>query len=156
MPITHHPLTDQHKREICSWQYPEPYSAYNYPSYEEMSANQSGFMNPDREKNFHGFSIDGTLIGFVNILEEPAEIFIGIGVHPDHCSKGYGKQILEMTADLAHELYPGKPLYLEVRTWNQRAVNCYLRAGFHIDGEPFEQVTGMGPGEFYRMIREIN
>ena len=153
MSITHHPLTEQHKREICSWHYPEPYAAYDLLPYETMREKQSGFMNPNREKNFHGFSIGDTLIGFVNILEKTTEIFIGIGVHPDYCNRGYGRQILNITTELAHELFPGKPLCLEVRTWNTRAVNCYLRAGFTIDGEPFEQTTGMGKGTFYRMIK---
>lgn len=151
--LDRHPLTDAHKREICAWQYPGEYAAYNLPPYEEMREQRSGFMNPEREANFNGFSANGQLVGFVNILEEPKEIFIGIGVHPDHCNQGCGRRILEMTADLARELYPGKPLYLEVRTWNQRAVKCYQRAGFTIDGEPFEQVTGMGKGTFYRMVR---
>lgn len=27
------------------------------------------------------------------------------------------------------------------------------QAGFQIVGEPFDQVTGMGPGTFYKMVR---
>ena len=47
-----------------------------------------------------------------------------------------------------------KPLYLEVRTWNIRAVKCYQKAGFRIDGQAYELTTGIGTGTFYRMIRE--
>ena len=150
MPITHHSLTEAHKREICSWKYPEPYDAYNLPPFETMQEKQSGFMNPAKEKNYHGFSISGTLVGYANISKKSDGIFIGIGVHPDYCNQGVGRQILQMISDLC----PGQPLYLEVRTWNQRAIRCYQHAGFHIDGEPFEQITGMGKGTFYRMIRE--
>lgn len=46
-----------------------------------------------------------------------------------------------------------KPLYLEVRTWNIRAVKCYEKAGFQIEGEPFELTTGIGTGMFYRMTK---
>ena len=52
------------------------------------------------------------------------------------------------------KLYPNKPLYLEVRTWNTRAVKCYEKAGFRIDGQAYELTTGIGTGTFYRMIRE--
>lgn len=151
--LTHHPLTDNHKQEICAWQYEGEYAVYNLPPYETMAERNTGFMHPDREQNFHGFSEDGQLIGFVNILEKPTGISIGIGVHPDKCNQGYGRQILKQTIQIAQEKYPGKPLCLEVRTWNQRAIRCYQRAGFAIDGEPFEQVTGMGKGTFYRMTK---
>lgn len=52
------------------------------------------------------------------------------------------------------KLYPNKPLYLEVRTWNTRAVKYYEKAGFRIDGQAYELTTGIGTGTFYRMIRE--
>ena len=50
--------------------------------------------------------------------------------------------------------YPGKPLYLEVRTWNERAVRCYQKAGFVIDGDIIEQETYIGRSTFYRMIKK--
>ena len=59
-----------------------------------------------------------------------------------------------MAWDIAQRLFPGKPLYLEVRTWNARAVRCYEKAGFRIVGEPIRQTTPAGDGVFYHMIRE--
>lgn len=56
---------------------------YNLPAYEEMQVRQIGFMNPQRGKNYYGFWDESILVGFVNILEEKEEIFIGIGVNPD-------------------------------------------------------------------------
>jgi len=41
---------------------------------------------------------------------------------------------------------------IEVRTWNSRAVKCYEKAGFIIDGEPIKQTTSIGEGVFYRMV----
>ena len=66
----------------------------------------------------------------------------------------YGREMLALAYDISKSRYPDKPLYLEVRTWNTRAVKCYQRAGFHIDGEPYELTTGIGGGTFYRMTRE--
>ncbi len=48
----------------------------------------------------------------------------------------------------------GTKVYLEVCTWNIRAVKCYQKAGFRIDGQAYELTTGIGTGTFYRMIRE--
>ena len=88
-----------------------------------------------------------------NILEEPEEIFIGIGANPDYCNKGYGQQMLQAAYGISKKLYPEKPLYLEVREWNKRAIHCYEKAGFVIDGSPYQLETSIGVGTFYRMTR---
>lgn len=153
MELTYRHLTDPDRRAICGWHYPEEYAVYDLPSYEEMCSRKMGFLNPEREGNFYGFLEGETLVGFVNILEEETEVFIGIGVAPDFCGKGYGCRILEAAYRISKKCYSGKPLYLEVRSWNQRAVRCYEKAGFQIDGEPFVQQTHMGTGIFLRMTK---
>lgn len=147
-------LSEDAKRQICAWKYGGEYDLYNLPSYEEMQVRQIGFMNPQREKNYYGFWDESILVGFVNILEEKEEVFIGIGVNPDLCNKHYGQRMLLITYEISKKLYPDKPLYMEVRTWNIRAVKCYQKAGFRIDGQAYELTTGIGTGTFYRMIRE--
>ena len=152
--LTHHIITDDEKRAICAWKYPGEYAVYDLLPYEVMAQRKISFLNPAREKNFRTFYSGDTLIGFVNIKEEVQEVFIAIGVHPDHCDKGYGQQMLADTCRIAGELYPGKPLCLEVRTWNARAIRCYQKAGFAIAGEAYELVTLSGSSMFYRMIRK--
>lgn len=147
-------LTEEAKRQICAWKYDGEYALYDLPAYEEMQARQIGFLDPKSEKNYYGFWSEGTLVGFVNILEEKNEVFIGIGVNPDFCGKHYGRQMLLLAYEISKGLYPDKPLYLEVRTWNARAIKCYEKAGFRIDGQPYELTTGIGSGTFYRMVRE--
>ena len=151
--LTYRPLTEADKREICDWKYEGDYALYNLPSYEEMQEQQMGFMDPASEKNYVAFLDGETLVGFVNILEEKAEVFIGIGVNPNLCGKHYGRRMLALSYEISKTRYPSKPLYLEVRTWNARAIKCYEKAGFQIDGEPFEMTTGIGVGTFYRMTK---
>jgi len=150
--LTYGPLTEADKRAICVWTYPGKYALYNLPPYEEMQAKQRGFCHPEREANYLAFHEADGLAGFVNIRAEENTVFIGIGVHPERCGQGLGQRILRKTASIAHERHPGKTLYLEVRTWNIRAIRCYEKEGFRIVGEAFEQVTGSGKGMFYRMI----
>lgn len=154
--LTNHILSDAEKRDIFSWIYSGDYAVYNLPSYEVMKEKQIGFLNPAREQNYRAFYDEDCLVGFVNIKEVVAEfqVFIGIGVKPELCSKGYGQRILRETCRISKELHPDKPLYLEVRTWNKRAIRCYQKAGFEIVGVPFEQRTGSGVGTFYRMVKE--
>lgn len=147
-------LSERAKREICGWKYPGEYGIYDLPSYEEMEAKHMGLLSKRAEDRYFGFWEGNTLVGFVNLLEEPAQVFLGIGVRPDLCGKHYGQQMLSMAYDISKELYPQKPLYLEVRTWNTRAVTCYEKAGFHIDGQPYALTTTIGTGTFFRMVRE--
>lgn len=147
-----HPMTEEEKILITEWKYEGEYSVYNAEPYEEQKKKGFGFANP--QNHFYSFYDEKKLIGFINLYEEETEVFFGIGVKPEECGKGYGSQMTETACKISRGLFPGKPLYLEVRTWNQRAVRCYEKAGFHIVGEPIRQTTSAGEGVFYHMIRE--
>lgn len=148
-------LTESDKREICNWKYSKDYEIYNLPTYDNMKEQKIGFMNPDKDINYYAFLINEVLIGFVNIYEKQQKIFIGIGVHPEHCDKHYGTKILKEVFAITDKLYPDRPLYLEVRNWNTRAIKCYQNAGFCMDGEPYELKTAIGVGVFCRMVKVI-
>ena len=146
------PITEQDKKEICYWRYEGVYSVYNLPSYAELKDSHVAFMHPEKEKNYYVFRKHDKLIGYVNILEKPTGIFIGIGIAPNLCGQGYGRQILSEAVTISKELYPQKVPYLEVRSWNNRAIQCYKSAGFQIDGQPYFIKTRTGTAEFYRMV----
>ena len=146
--------TEADQRTICAWRYDGDYAIYNLPPYEEMKRRETGFFRPGKGRNYRAFLEGDTLIGFVNLSEEASGVFIGIGVNPTLCGQHYGRRILEEAYRISKSLYPEKPLYLEVRTWNTRAVTCYKRAGFRIDGGAFPKTTGIGERTFYRMVRE--
>ncbi len=148
--LTYHIMTEAEKAAVCDWRYAGEYALYNMPPYTEDKAKGRGFAAPD----FIGFSFyDGeNLIGFTTLYPEKTEVMLGIGVAPAYCGKGYGAEMIRSTCDLSTARYPKMPLYLEVRTWNKRAIRCYEKAGFAVDGEPFTQVTGLGEGTFCRMV----
>ena len=152
--LEYHIMTEYEKQLVCSWKYPEEYALYNLPSYDEMKAKKIGFLNPDSAKNYYSFYDQNIYVGFVNILEEAKEVFIGIGTNPGCYNKGYGQQMLQTAYEMSKKLSPAKSLYLEVRDWNKRAIRCYEKAGFVIDGAPYQLETNIGLGTFYRMIRK--
>ena len=146
------PITCQDKLEICSWKYEGVYSVYNLPPYQELAKRQMAFAHPKKERNYFVCRRCSTLIGYVNLLEKPAGVFIGMGVAPALCGQGYGRQILSAGGDLSQKLYPGRAPYLGVRCWNKRAIRCYEAAGFQIDGPARSIETLTGPADFYRML----
>ena len=120
--LTYHKTTEEEKEVITAWQYAGQYAIYNTTPYAEQKKQGVGFANP--KNNFYSFFDHDTLVGFINLYEEPTEVFFGIGVRLDACGRGYGKQMTKAACDLSGRLFPGKPLYLEVRTWNARAVGA--------------------------------
>ena len=151
--LHYHQTTEAEKYRIADWTYPGPYAIYNMPPYAVQRERGSGLADP--RNRFYSFYAESELVGFINLYEEETEVFFGIGVSPDCCGKGYGKQMTAAACRLSKTLFPGKPLYLEVRTWNMRAVRCYEAAGFQIAGEPISQKTSAGEGIFYHMVKTI-
>lgn len=147
-------MTDDDKREVCNWKYSGEYEIYNMPTYDEMVEKEFAFLNPKRQNNYNTYFDKETCVGFTNVLEEEKEIFIGIGVAPNYCEQGYGQAMLNIIIEKCRKLYPNKPHYLKVRSWNKRAITCYQKAGFVIDGDEFVQETSIGVGTFYRMIHQ--
>lgn len=150
--LEYHKMTEEEKYCIARWKYPGEYAIYNSLSYEEQKKRGFGFANP--ENHLYSFYDGKELVGFINLNGEDPEVFFGIGVNPDCCGKGYGQQMTRMAWEISQTLFPGKPMYLEVRTWNKRAVRCYEKAGFHVVGEPIKQTTSIGDGMFYHMVRQ--
>lgn len=150
--LSHHEATEKEKREICGWKYEGEYALYNMIGYEEMQRKKFGFGNP--QMYTESFLHAGKLVGFCSLFDDGDEIFFGIGVNPHLCGKGYGQEMIERMYAVSKKKFPGKPLYLEVRTWNERAINCYQKAGFVIDGDVIHQETNAGEGLFYRMVRK--
>ncbi len=143
-------LTEDEKKQLCSWKYPDEYAIYNLPPYSQLTEKKTGFANPDNQQNFYSFYENDTLVGYINLIERNNKFSVGIAVNPQLCSKGYGQQILKTAVKIAEEKSI-KPISLQVRSWNKRAINCYKKAGFEIDGDEYTLNTPLGEGKFYRM-----
>ena len=147
-----HKTTEEEKYAICEWKYNGEYAIYNNISYKEQVKAYRGFANP--KNNFYSFSDGKQLIGYINLIENETDVLFGVGVAPAFCNQGYGQMICKTAIELSHQLYPGKPICLQVRTWNTRAVRCYEKAGFHIVGKPVKKATPIGEGLFYYMTAD--
>ncbi len=150
--LSFHKTTEEEKYAISEWKYDGDYAIYNSLPYEEQVKKQRGFANP--KNNFYSFTEGERLIGYINLIEREADVSFGIGIDPALCDQGYGQKICRQALGLSQKLYPGKPVHLEVRTWNTRAVRCYEKAGFHIVGEAIKRITPIGEGLFFHMTAD--
>jgi ribosomal-protein-alanine N-acetyltransferase len=144
-------LTEIQAKEISDWKYDGDYSIYNLPPWEQMIQEKYSLSDATKRDRYIGFVNEYIeLVGFVKLLDKGDSVFFGIGVNPKVCGIGIGKVITKMALIESQNRFPNKPVVLEVRTWNKRAVSCYKSQGFKVVTTK-EQETKLGFGEFYVM-----
>lgn len=90
------------------------------------------------------------LCGYIRLQEKNECIIVGVGLKPSLCGQRLGDTLMEIVKQQCANLYPSKIIALEVRSFNERAIKCYKRAGFIVK-EIYEKDTLIGYGEFIRM-----
>jgi len=144
-------LTEECAIEICNWKYEKEYAVYNFSDYDTVVKNGWGLsIKEKREDEFIGILYNDELIGYGRITNYCGKSIIGIGLKPTFCGKGYGKDIMKLLIKESKKRYPQYPVTLEVRSFNKRAIKCYLDVGFEIK-DKYIKDTFDGKDEFYYM-----
>lgn len=144
-------FTERDAVEICAWRYPEPYDVYNRPAWNTVQASGEGIASAEkRASEFFAVEESDHLVGFFRLHFRDGELMLGLGMRPDACGQGHGKELLSLAIDTAQKRYGAQPLFLEVRTFNLRAIRCYHMAGFSAICTS-ERLTQAGTVPFIRM-----
>lgn len=145
-------LTENHVREICNWKYEGEYSVYNLPTYDKVVTQKWGIaIEEKREKQFAAVrSQNGDLYGYIRFIENENYVLVGLGLKPSLCGQGLGSALMELIKKESNRRYGNIIIVLEVRSFNQRAIKCYQRAGFKII-DRYSKDTLAGHDEFIKM-----
>jgi RimJ/RimL family protein N-acetyltransferase len=137
MPFHLRPMTEEDARRVCGWRYPEPYHVYRWPEWEEMVREGREFADPAirAEQYVTLTEPGGELAGYAQLFPLDRAVRIGIGLRPDLCGLGLGREAILLAAEEARRRRPDAEIDLEVETWNRRAVNAYAKAGFVVEDE---------------------
>jgi len=144
-------LTLEDAKLIYDWEYTGEYSVYNLPSYE--LAEKLGFgltIAEFRNKEFIAFENDDVFFAFGRIKIKEDKVYLGVGIDPGLCGKGYGKMLMLQLIKEAKIRYPDKKICLAVRVFNLRAKKCYMSVGFKVV-EIVKIKTPSGEDSFYDM-----
>ena len=126
-------MNNELAKQIASWIYEEDYECYNLPTYEKMKENNYGMLNNKNSNNYICYLKNNEVVAYCNMKEmEDSKVFIGIGLKPAYCGKGLGNWFLIDSLNEAKKRYPTFNIYLEVRSWNIRAIKAYKKVGFAI------------------------
>ncbi|MEE3343781.1 MAG: GNAT family N-acetyltransferase [Bacilli bacterium] len=126
-------MIEEYSRQIVGWKYEDEYDVYNYPSYEECIEKDYSITRRDRWDNYIVYSIDGEVIFYVYmIIMNNNKVYVGFSLKPDYCSKGLGNYFLKDCVIEIKNRYPDLVLFVEVRSWNNRAIKAVKKIGFKI------------------------
>lgn len=127
-------MTERAARQICSWNYEYPYSVYNYRPYDEAVKTGARITQNEYKDNYLCFWNEcDILIGYVSLIKKSDKLFLGIGLAPEYCSKGFGKTILLQSIEKAKQKYGNDiDIWVQARSWNERAIKCYISCGFEL------------------------
>lgn len=145
-------FTEVHAKDVCTWKYDNEFAIYNMPSWEDVCLNKWAFSIDDKRKQEFRALIDvsNNLIAYFRIQTIDSYILIGLGLKPEFCSQGLGKELIEIIKTHCISHYSNMKLCLEVRSFNTRAIRCYKAAGF-IQTDTYIKETPLGTSEFIRL-----
>ncbi len=148
-------LTQEDARLVCAWRYDGEYSVYNYPNWEIIIEQNWGLGKAlVRDKEYYALVNDkDELIGHFRLKEHEDYIYLGVGLAPELCGLGLGDTVMQLIKQESKTQYPDKPLALEVRSFNRRAIQCYRKTGFRLV-DIYELLTPSGRDTFVRMEYE--
>lgn len=146
-------LSEAQAKEICDeWVYEGEYAVYNVSWADAVKQRWSIADEKKRAYQFRGvFDANNSLIGFFRMTEDEQNgVEIGMGMRPDLCGRGLGTAFVDVVTAYSQRQHPQKKLYLEVRSFNHRAIKCYQRAGYTVNCL-HEKTTPTGKVAYIRM-----
>jgi RimJ/RimL family protein N-acetyltransferase len=149
--MTVRPCTRADLDLLASWPpYPWPYHAFDFSIRSHGPSERDAFF-ADRVQRDDGITLvcdhgSNMAIGYIALLRidwhsRTAEN-MALRVHPDWCGKGTGTRMLLMVTDWWFGLGM-QALQMDVAATNQRAVRCYLKAGFTDAGEFWKEAPDL-------------
>ena len=125
-------MKEEYARQIVNWNYEDDYAIYNLPSYEKCKEMGYDMTREDKKNNYIVYAIDGQVIFYLNMKPMNDKLYIGVGLNPKYCGQGMGNYFLEDSIKEIKKRYPRSALFIEVRSWNKRAIKVYEKIGFKI------------------------
>lgn len=122
--------------ELSDWKYDYEYSVYNFPNWSEMEKENWAITVIDkREKQFRKvIDTNMNFIGWFRFQEFNDNILISLGMNPIYCGKHLGNKFIKTIINYLNDAH-NKLITLEVRSFNERAIKCYLKSGFKISNK---------------------
>ena len=144
-------LTQINALDIANnWKYDGIYSFYDMTADIE---DYDEFINEElrNQSDYFEAIYNDELVGFFSVSLKSLSIEIGLGLKPDICGKGIGKEFLTQIMNYVDNRYPSNEYIMNVATFNQRAIKVYHSWGF----EDYKVVNCKSNGGVYEFLTLI-
>jgi RimJ/RimL family protein N-acetyltransferase len=131
------PLTELMAREALKWRYPPPYDFYNPP--DEITDETIAALFEPASPQYGVFDEGDQLIGLIGTgpdaqvpggdYSAPA-IDIGIGLHPNHCGRGLGREVVSAFIAFLEEREGPSTYRATIAAFNHRSLKTFQSLGF--------------------------
>lgn len=128
-------MNKEYAEEIMTWKYNSPYEIYSFTASEE-------FLSELLDGTYYGV-VEEKLMGYIcygkSAQVPPGAslgaydsdcIDIGLGLKPELCGRGLGKDLIKLGIDFLYDKHNAKGIRLSVADFNKRAYSLYKRVGF--------------------------
>lgn len=130
------PMTYHDASVISHWTYPDEFRIYSFEPSEELMAelldgSYAACFNESKELvGYFCYGRSAQIPTVENFNYSDDYLDIGLGLRPDLCGLGLGKDFLLCGMDYANRTFQTKKLRLSVAGFNRRAISVYLTCGF--------------------------
>lgn len=154
------PFTEEMAREALTWRYPPPFDFYNPP--DEITLEMIETLLSDESPQFGVFDEQDRLIGVIGTgidaqvpggdYSKPATD-IGIGLHPDSCGRGLGRQVVAAFIVFLEEQHGPATYRATIAAFNQRSLKTFLALGF-TETTRFKTIPSGSPQEWVIVTKQ--
>lgn len=155
-PLRTAPMSHALARQMAGWHYGGAFAIYDHPDWEAMVARHWGLTDPAISAKEFVALLDGDrrVAGFLRFMDQADALGVGLGLRPDLCGRGLGAFVMRCVEEEALRRRGPGLLRLHVRSFNERALRCYERAGW-VCVDRIRDATAQGPDEFVVMERRL-
>ncbi len=126
-------MKEEYAKQICEWNYLDDYGVYNLPNYEKCIEMGYGITKKEQKDNYVVYLLNDEVLFYLNMKPIQNKIEMGVGLKPKYCGQGIGNYFLNDGIQEIKKRYSDPVLFLEVRSWNIRAIKSYKKIGFKIE-----------------------
>jgi RimJ/RimL family protein N-acetyltransferase len=154
------PLTELMAHDALKWRYPPPYDFYNPP--DEISDVMIAALFEPASPQYGVFDEENRLIGLIGTgpdaqvpggdYSAPA-VDIGIGLNPDHCGRGLGREVVAAFIAFLEERDGPATYRATIAAFNQRSLKTFQSLGF-TESNHFETGSTDSPIDWVIVMKE--
>ena len=152
-------MTEEYAKQISRWTYEGEYSIYSFQPDEEtlaelLDGSYFAYTFGQELVGYFCFGASATIPTIPGSVSLPQGDFLdfGLGMRPDLCGQGGGKEFMQAGLLFGKEKFHAASYRLAVAAWNKRAQHLYQKMGFVTACEVTHRFSKQ---PFYIMIQTV-